>query len=814
MPMPIPTLIWKTGVPLPPEPSGRGVPAYNIEYIQRTWAGITLAGRLNRPVPNDPGFTWAIYDITGGNWTKQFYQGARAGALLPGYMATSQGGLFAVTSMDGSNKWYNASPVTNATFIRPVYKLDGTTVLYASTGTNDQNPIEYSAFDRFFPIRGIRNAIPQSGSERIYGMAIGPSGLIATSVLSNYAKKVKTWPPTGFGETGPVTYHTINPTSAGILDLQYGGGWYIAIDRTQPILYCSRNGESWTTVTHPSFSRLAWNSSKIVYGAGVFLLGSPYQYSLSNDPTGSWTTIDMGGSFSLAGTDHSRPFFVDNSVNNKLSYFVFYSGTNSGVVNSTSTVIYATLKNEQTSSFFSANWELLPRTWTVNQALNRGNIYTNANNLISYSSTDNTVLEVRPANRLTDPNPGWYFTAKARGTATISAYASGNNIFEPLYEQVGVTVLGINQTAPYGITSSVASGSVYSIPTSTEQGLPLTYQSSNISVAQITSGFVRILKGGSSTITASNNGNTTYNPFTQSITVSTPTYNQFLNLTIANSISPGYRITLPSQTDAGLAVSYQVSPANIATLQGNVLTIVGCGAGTLTATNGGGPGYLPLNNTYTLNNSKCSQSVVVSIPGQVYKTQTYPLNPNSDVGIPISYTFSNPSVAQVLSNTGIRFIETGVGRLSWTNPGNITYNPLSGGYQIASVKIPQNINVIIDQPMSLGATYTLPTGTDAGLPITWSSSNTGIARIINNSSLVVTGCGDVQITGSQAGNSNYAQVITVLGRTSPRLPQNVTISVPPKVVLGQKYLVPDFTAQGLAIRYTSLNSGVARIIQQ
>lgn len=819
MPVPIPTLIWKTGVPLPPEPSGRGVPAYNIEYIQRTSAGITLAGELNRPSPNDPGFTWAIYDITGGTWTKQFYQGARAGALLPGYMATSQGGVFAVTAMDASNRWYNASPVTNALFLRPPYKLEGTTVLYASTGTNDQNPIESSAFDRFFPIRSVRNAIPQSGSERIYGMAIGPSGLIATSVLSNYAKKVKTWPPTGFG-SGPVTYHTINPTSAGILDLQYGGGWYIAIDRTAPRLYCSRNGENWTTVTHPSFSRLAWNNSKIVYGAGVFLLGSPYQYSLSNDPTGSWTTIDMGGSFSLAGaTDHSRPFFVDNSVNNKLSYFVSFSGTNSGVVNSRSTVIYATLKNEQTSSFFSANWELLPRTWTVNQALNRGNIYTNVNNLISYSSTDNTVLEVRPANRLTDPNPGWYFTAKAKGTATIRAYASGNNIFHPLDEQVGVTVLGINQTAPYGITSSVASGSVYSVPVSTDQGLPLTYQSSNTSVAQITGGFVRILKGGSSTITASNNGNTIYNPFSQSITVSTPTYNQFLNLSIANSISPGYRINLPFLTDAGIGVTYQVTPANIATIQGNVLTIVECGGGTLTATNGGGPGYFPLNNSYTLNNVKCNQNVSVSIPGSVFKTQNYPLNSNTDVGLPVSYTFSNSSVAQILNNpfgqtTGIRFIEAGTGRLNWTNPGSAQYNAVSGSLSITSSKFLQSVNFTVPSLISLGATYLLETGTNVGLPITWSSSNTGIARIINNSLLTVTGCGTVQITASQLGNANYAPLTNAYSRTSPKLQQNTTISVPSKVVFGQKYLVPDFTNQGLPIRYTSLNSGVARITKQ
>lgn len=820
MPVPIPTLIWKTGVPLPPEPSGRGVPAYNIQYIGRTWAGITLAGSLNRPSPNEPGFTWGIDDITGGRWSKQFYKGARAGGIFSNYMATSQGGIFAVTAMDAAKRWYNASPETNALFLRPVYKLDGTTVLYASTGINDQNPIEYSAHDRFFPIRGVRNAIPQSGSERIYGMAIGPSGLIATSVLSNYAKKVKTWPPTGVGGPGPVTYHTINPTSAGILDLQYGGGWYIAVDRTQPRLYCSRDGENWTTVTHPSFSRLAWNNSRIVYGAGIFLLGSAYQYSLSNNPTGSWTTIDMGGSFNLAGTDHSKPLFVDNSANNKLSYFVFYSGTNSGVVNSVSTVIYATLKNEQTSSFFSSNWELLPRTWTVNQALNRGNIYTNANNLISYSSTNDSVLEVRSANRFTDPNPGWYFTAKARGTAIIRAYASGNNIFEPLDEQVGVTVLGINQTAPYGITSSVASGSVYSIPPATDQGLTLTYQSSDPNVAQIINNTsVRILRGGQSTITASNNGNTAYNPFTQSIIVSTPRYNQFLNLSIANDISPGYRINLPFQTDGGLNVTYQVTPSNIATIQGNVLTIVGCGAGTLTATNAGSAGYFPLNQNYTLNNTKCNQGVSVSVPGNVFKSQTYSLNSNTDVGLPVSYTFSNPTMAQILNNgagqtTGLRFTETGVGRLNWTNPGSAQYTSVSGSLLITSSKFSQSINFSVPQIISLGTVYALETGTNAGLPITWSSSNTGIARIINNSSLIVTGCGAVQITASQIGNANYAPLMNTYARTSPRLQQNATISVPAKVAFGQKYLVPDFTNQGLQIKYTSLNSGVARIIKQ
>lgn len=818
MPVPIPTLIWKTGVPLPPEPSGRGVPAFNIIYMEKTWAGITLAGSLNRPSPNEPGFTWSIDDVTGGNWTKQFYSGDRIGPLLPNYMSTRQGGLLTTIGMDTSKRWYNASPGTNATFLRPIRKLDGTTVLYADTGlAKGPHAIEYSAPDRFWPIRSVRNTVPQSGSESIYGMGIGPSGLVVTSFENNYVKKIKTWPPTGVSGSGPITYHTIDPTAMGIKDFYYGGGWYIGIDTDLPRLYCSRDGEKWTTVTHPSFSRLAWNGSRIVYGAGIFFLGSPYQYSLSNNPTGSWTTIDMGGSVSFGF--NASTLFVDNSKNNKLSYFTYYSGTNSGLVNSLSTVIYATVKNEQTSSFFSANWELLPRTWTVNQALNRGNIYTNANNLISYSSTDNTVLEVRPANRLTDPNPGWYFTAKAKGTATIRAYASGNNIFHPLDEQVGVTVLGINQTAPYGITSSVASGSVYSVPVSTDQGLPLTYQSSNTSVAQITGGFVRILKGGSSTITASNNGNTIYNPFSQSITVSTPTYNQFLNLSIANSISPGYRINLPFLTDAGIGVTYQVTPANIATIQGNVLTIVGCGGGTLTATNGGGPGYLPLNNSYTLNNVKCNQNVNVSIPGSVFKTQNYPLNSNTDVGLPVSYTFSNSSVAQILNNpfgqtTGIRFIEAGTGRLNWTNPGSAQYSAVSGSLLITSSKFLQSVNFTVPSLISLGATYLLETGTNVGLPITWSSSNTGIARIINNSLLTVTGCGTVQITASQLGNANYAPLTNAYSRTSPKLQQNTTISVPSKVVFGQKYLVPDFTNQGLPIRYTSLNSGVARIIKQ
>jgi len=136
-------------------------------------------------------------------------------------------------------------------------------------------------------------------------------------------------------------------------------------------------------------------------------------------------------------------------------------------------------------------------------------------------------------------------TASQAGDATYNAAAALSQPFTV------VAVSKLNQTITFPTLTSVKVGDADFNPGATsDSGLPITYTSSNISVATIVNGKIHILSTGSSKITASQVGNATYNAaadFAQDLNVSpaaklnqTITFPVFSNKNVGDSdFSPG-----------------------------------------------------------------------------------------------------------------------------------------------------------------------------------------------------------------------------------------------------------------------------------
>ncbi len=154
--------------------------------------------------------------------------------------------------------------------------------------------------------------------------------------------------------------------------------------------------------------------------------------------------------------------------------------------------------------------------------------------------------------------------------------------------------------------------------------LAITYTSSNPSVATIVNGKIHITGAGTTTITASQNGNP---PYTAATPVSRELVVNKANQVITFSDIPvlirgGAAITLEATSSSGLPVSLSSSDPFVASISGNSLIPVRVGKAVITASQPGNANYLPA--------TSVTQNVqVTDADGSVIKVLAA-LSPNND----------------------------------------------------------------------------------------------------------------------------------------------------------------------------------------
>ena len=239
----------------------------------------------------------------------------------------------------------------------------------------------------------------------------------------------------------------------------------------------------------------------------------------------------------------------------------------------------------------------------------------------------------------------------------------------------------INQAITFNaLTSKTYGDSSFSLTGSTSSGLSLSYSSSNTSVATVSGSVVTIVGVGSTTITASQAGNSSYNAATsvsQTLTVNkaaqTITFNALASKTYGDS-----SFSLTGSTSSGLSLSYSSSNTGVATVSGSVVTIVGAGSTTITASQVGNSSYNAATSvSQNLSVNKANQTITfTTLPAKTYGDSAFALAGSSTSGLSVSYSSSNPSVATVSGNT-ITIVAAGTATITATQAGNSNYNAAS-----------------------------------------------------------------------------------------------------------------------------------------
>lgn len=192
----------------------------------------------------------------------------------------------------------------------------------------------------------------------------------------------------------------------------------------------------------------------------------------------------------------------------------------------------------------------------------------------------------------------------------------------------------------------------FSITATATSGLPVTFTSSNTEVAvMFGSTFVPVALG-TTTITATQAGNDDYEPISIPLEFSVVKRTQ----SITFDALPMKRIddapvTLTAVASSGLPVSYTSSDPTVATIADNILTPVGAGTTTITASQPGDDVYeaaTPVTQEFTVVAERQPQTITFEVlPDKTVDDAPFTLTAVASSGLLVAYTSSNPAVASV-----------------------------------------------------------------------------------------------------------------------------------------------------------------------
>ena len=211
-------------------------------------------------------------------------------------------------------------------------------------------------------------------------------------------------------------------------------------------------------------------------------------------------------------------------------------------------------------------------------------------------------------------------------------------------------------------------------------------------------------------------------------------------------------ITLTASASSGLPVTYASDNPSVATVSGNVLTIVAPGTTNIVASQAG--------NGDVLAAPSVSRPLVVS---PVAATVTLSNLSQTFTGAPLSATVTtNPpglSVSVTYDGDAALPVHAGNHAVAAT----VTQSGYTGGATgtLAIAQATQTLSFGALSPGAVGAHLTLNASTSSGLPVSFGSSNTAVATVSGNVATLLAS-GTTNITASQSGNTDFQAAAPVV----------------------------------------------------
>jgi alpha-tubulin suppressor-like RCC1 family protein len=417
-----------------------------------------------------------------------------------------------------------------------------------------------------------------------------------------------------------------------------------------------------------------------------------------------------------------------------------------------------------------------------------------------------------------------YGVGAGYGIYTTSSPSSVSSLSIPMTIPTGLTPIALPDQRVYGSLSNfsiptktyIDSDFTITQPTTTSSG-SLSYSSSNTSVATVSGNTITIVGIGTTTITASQARTATHTPATTTTTFQvdkiTPSINNFSLPTRRYGTSP-FIITTPTSTSNG-TFSYVSSDESVATVSGNIITIVGAGTATITSTQAETEFYKSETVTSTIQVSKAIPSISsFSIPTKNYEDSTFTITPpTSNSSGSFSYVSSDESVATISGDT-VTIVGVGTANIIATQTETSEFTP---GSIISSFQVGKAVLSISD--------FSIPTKTYGDSPFTitpptsdsngsfnYISADPSVATISGNT-ITIVGAGTANILAIQTKTSGYTSgTITASFRVSKAIPTIGNFSIQTRTVGDSPFTITQPTSNSNGtFTYISTDTSVATI---
>jgi len=234
---------------------------------------------------------------------------------------------------------------------------------------------------------------------------------------------------------------------------------------------------------------------------------------------------------------------------------------------------------------------------------------------------------------------------------------------------------------------------------------------------------------------------------------------------------PDFVLIKPTSNSPGLFQFTSSNPA-VATISGNVVTIIGAGIATITAFQEASDGYTSSSVSAMLTVAKANQILTLNplptpLPLNQFIGTPLPISAVSSAGLEVSITLGSESPATLSFADGKYNLTTtysaGIVVINLDQPGNANYNSahLSLSFDVTK----GNQTITFDELASL--TYSpdlnirLTATASSGLPVVFKVIS-GPGSLTEGNHLNITGAGVIVIQASQAGNSSWNPATAVI----------------------------------------------------
>jgi uncharacterized repeat protein (TIGR03803 family) len=420
------------------------------------------------------------------------------------------------------------------------------------------------------------------------------------------------------------------------------------------------------------------------------------------DGSGSLTTLgsfnNTNGSAPLTGLVRGKDGYLygTTSVGGESNYgTIFRVGTNGGIVTIVSFdgdngaypnllitgndgLLYGTTQNGGdlgTGTVFQLTGYLVQPASLIITRTNQ--IYDGMTKSVAVSTLPAGLSTVVTYNGTTSP-PVQAGTYNVIASIKDSVY-SGNATSQLTVDRAPQTISGF---LPFSARTFGGAGTI-TLVASSGSGLPITWSSSNTNVALIRGSSVVILGAGTSTITATQPGNSNWAPaVTRSNVLTVARGSQTITLRPIPTVSysPGGIVQFQASAPGG-GVTLTSGNSNVLSISSGVGRIHGAGTVTISASQNGGVNYLPAKNvSASLVISKAAQSITfpLTATNRFVKGGKIRLNAISTSGLPVTFSGADPKILLITvtkGETNAVMVAAGNTKVTAIQPGDANYNP-------------------------------------------------------------------------------------------------------------------------------------------